>query len=245
MHSTIASLLGLAISMALALPGVSPLLKTEESIIPSSVLYYYRYNSIPLSLYGNQLMTESHRETEAMVSNLILNMTCNPAENRLCPPGPWYCDSERGKCTVRAVLGDMCTSDDACFSGNCRSRCSVLPGHYGASCTGDSQCDSGMVCRQGANSQGERRCLDRVEGMYGLSCTKHSDCESPLSCNEIDLGGMRRMCSVAEDLVRPMHLTGTMWCFKDGEFCGGDMQCCSGRCHRTMTSVIPRCMSSV
>ncbi|KAJ5485066.1 hypothetical protein N7539_005054 [Penicillium diatomitis] len=168
MHHALLSFLGLAPAI-LALPSVFPPVQVGQSVIPPDTLYYYRYNRIPLSLYGNELMTETFRHSEAMMSNMIKDFTCIANDKSICPSERWYCNSEKNKCMQKALIGETCRSDDACFSGYCRSRCSIRPGHFGAGCTDDNQCSSGLVCRRDSHHQNELRCLDRSDNGYGLA----------------------------------------------------------------------------
>ncbi|CEJ59346.1 hypothetical protein PMG11_07974 [Penicillium brasilianum] len=238
MHTSIASLLTLLIPATLAIPRISPDNSgLDASVIPSEVLYYYRYHHIPLDVYmhglTNNMLLDEDQDAETKAIN---EMACGPEKLRTCPSLQWYCNADMGKCSIKKLIGERCDSDISCFSGNCQSKCIKSDGQFGATCIDDSHCNPGLVCRYGLYNRDHRQCLDTMNSFYGVSCTDNNDCESPLVCNEATIGGAKNICRLPEDL------TGVA-CVNNGDLCGADSQCCSNKCRVTATSRMPRCMA--
>ncbi|KAJ5438749.1 uncharacterized protein N7458_009747 [Penicillium daleae] len=239
MHTLFTTLVTLLIPAALAAPRIThPNSDIDISVIPSEVLYYYRFHHIPLDVYIDGLREEILlNETQDAVINAISNVTCGPNEIGVCPSPQWYCDPDVGKCRLKKLIGDGCQRDDSCFSGICHSRCIKPERQFGAKCMDDTHCNPGLVCRYGLYNRDHRQCLDKMNRFYGVACTDNSDCDTPLVCNEVTVGGAKNICSLQEDL------TGAVTCMGNGEFCGADSQCCSNKCQVTATSRMPRCMA--
>ncbi|KAJ5176197.1 uncharacterized protein N7482_002074 [Penicillium canariense] len=230
MHASVVSLLVLLSSAALALPNP----ELDISAIPSEVLYYYRFHQIPLSVYtytdGLTLdLLHGHH------NKVAVDMTCGPSYPGICPSVQWYCDRDMSKCRGKEVIGMTCNSDEACYSGICgpNNMCLRPKGQFGSTCTDHSQCASGLVCRYGKYNRDHLECLDKGNKLYGSSCTNNRDCEHPFICNEMTVGGGENICSLPEDL------TGSSACIGDGELCGSNGQCCSGKCQ--MKGIMPLC----
>ncbi|KAJ5368391.1 uncharacterized protein N7496_008151 [Penicillium cataractarum] len=239
MHTSAATLLTLLIPATLAIPRIlTQNSGIDASMIPSEVLYYYRYHHIPLDVYIDGLTNDMLLdEDQDAVTKAINEMACGPNKLNTCPSLQWYCNPDMGRCNIKKLIGEMCDSDNSCFSGNCRSRCMKPDGQFGARCIDDTRCAPGLVCRYGLYNRDHRQCLNKRNRIYGVSCTDNNDCENPLVCNEVTIGGARNICSLQEDL------TGSVTCINNGELCGADSQCCSNKCQVTATSRMPRCMA--
>jgi hypothetical protein len=238
MHTSVATLLTLLIPATLAIPRVHPDMDVDVPIIPSEVLYYYRYHHIPLDVYVNGLTNDLLLgENQNAVNSAIADMTCGPNKLHACPPLQWYCNPDLGKCDAKKLIGEPCANPDSCLSGVCHSMCAKPEGQFGAKCMDDSHCNPGLVCRHGLYNRDHMQCLDKVDRFYGVSCTMNDDCDRPLVCNEVTVGGAKNICSLPEDR------TGDIMCINNGELCGADSQCCSSKCQVMATSRMPRCIA--